>query len=112
MVKIINREKLIENGETSNIRRGRDLALQCLEQAVNAAEPKRLIKAKVKVKNDQLQVEDCTFDLGKFKHVYVVGGGKAGGKMAQAIEEILGKNITAGVVNIPYGTSQKTNVIE
>ena len=27
------------------------------------------------------------FDLGTFKHVYVVGGGKAGGKMAQAIEK-------------------------
>jgi glycerate-2-kinase len=112
MVKIINKEKLIENGETSDLRRGRDLALQCLEQAVNAADPKRLIKAKVKVKKDQLQVEGCTFDLGKFKHVYVVGGGKAGGKMAQAIEEILGKHVTAGVVNIPYGTTQKTNVIE
>jgi glycerate-2-kinase len=112
MVRIINRKKLIENGETPDIRRGRDLALQCLEQAVNAAEPKRLIKAKVKVENDQLQVEGCTFDLGKFKHVYVVGGGKAGGKMAQAIEEILGNHITAGVVNIPYGTSQKTKVIK
>jgi glycerate 2-kinase len=112
MVKIINREKLIENGETSDIRRGRDLALQCIEHAVNAAEPKSLINAKVKVENDQLQVEGCSFDLGKFKHVYVVGGGKAGGKMAQAIEEILGKHLTAGIVNIPYGTSQKTNVIE
>lgn len=112
MIKIINREKLIENGETSDIRRGRDLALQCLEQAVNAAEPKRLIKAKMKVENDQLQVEGLAFDLGKFNHVYVVGGGKAGGKMAQAIEEILGKHVTAGIVNIPYGTSQKTNVIE
>jgi glycerate-2-kinase len=112
MIKIINREKLIENGETSDIRRGRDLAIQCLEQAVNAAEPKRLLKAIMKLENDQLQVEGCTFDLGKFKHVYVVGGGKAGGKMAQAIEEILGKHITAGVVNIPYGTSQKTNIIE
>ncbi len=112
MVKIINREKLIENGETSNIRRGRDLALQCLEQAANAAEPKLLIKAKMKVENDQLQVEGCTFDLRKFKNVYVVGGGKAGGKMVQAIEEILGNHITAGVVNIPYGTGQKTKVIE
>jgi len=112
MVKIINREKLIENGETPDIRRGRDLALLCLEQAVNAADPKRLIKAKVKVKKDRLQVGGCTFDLGKFKHVYVVGGGKAGAKMSQAIEEILGKHVTAGVVNIPYGTSQKTNVIE
>ena len=112
MVKIRNREKLIENGETSNIRRCRDLTLQCLEQAVNAAEPKQLIKAKMKVENDQFQVEGYTFDLRKFKHVYVVGGGKAGGKMAQAIEEILGKHVTAGVVNIPYGASQKTNVIE
>lgn len=112
MAKIINREKLIENGETSNIRKGRDLALQCLEQAVNAIEPKRLIKAKIKVENDQLQVEGYTFDLRKFKNIYVIGGGKAGGKMAQAIEEILGNHITAGAVNIPYGAGQKTKVIE
>ena len=112
MIKIINREKLIENGETLNIRRARELALQCLEQAVNAAEPKRLMKSKMKVENDQLRVDGYTLDLRKFKHVYVVGGGKAGGKMAQAIEELLGKHVTAGVVNIPYGTSQKTNVIE
>ena len=112
MARIINQERLIENGETPFIRRSRDLSLQCLERAVNAADPKQLINAKVKLKNDLLQVEGCTFDLGKFKHVYVVGGGKAGGKMAQAIEEILGKHVTAGIVNIPYGTSQKTNVIE
>jgi glycerate 2-kinase len=112
MIKIINREKLIENGETPDIRRGRDLALECFEQAINAADPKQLIKAKVKVKKDQLQVGDCNFDLGKFKHVYVVGGGKAGAKMSQAIEEILSKHVTAGAVNIPYGTSKKTNVIK
>ena len=57
MVKIINKEKLIENGETSDIRRGRDLALQCLEQAVNAADPKRLIKAKVKVKSGKIRTK-------------------------------------------------------
>jgi len=52
MVKIINRDKLIENGETSNIPRCRDLALLCLEQAVNAGDTKLLIKAKMKVEND------------------------------------------------------------
>ena len=112
MVKILNRNELIENGETSNLRRGRDLTLQCLEQAVNAADPKLLIKAKMRVENNQLKVEGCMFDLRKFKNVYVVGGGKAGGKMAQAMEEILGNHIAAGVVNIPYGTSQETKVIE
>jgi glycerate-2-kinase len=112
MIKIINRKELIENGETSLIRRDREIALNCLEHAVNAVDPEQLLKAKIKMKKDKLQVEGYTFDLGKFKHVYVVGGGKAGGKMAQTIEEILGKHVTAGVVNIPYGTSQKTKVIE
>jgi glycerate 2-kinase len=112
MIQIRNRAQLIENGETPRIRKCRALTLQCLERAVNAADPKQLIKVKVKVENNHLQVEGYTFDLRKFKHVYVVGGGKAGGKMAQTIEEILGPHLTAGVINIPYGTKQKTHVIE
>jgi glycerate 2-kinase len=112
MIHIRNKEKLIKNGQTSLIREYRALSLQCLERAVSAAEPKQLIKAKVKVEKSCLQVEGYAFDLRKFKHVYVVGGGKAGGKMAQAIEEILGKHVTAGVVNIPYGTKQRTRIIE
>ena len=112
MIKILNREELIANGESSVFRRGRELALQCLERAVNAVEPKLLIREKMSVKNGQLLVEGCRFDLGRFKHVFVVGGGKAGGEMALAVEEIMGKYVTAGVVNVPYGSSQKTNVIE
>ena len=112
MIDIINGEKLIENGETSLIRKWRAATLQCIERAINAVEPKQLMKVKLKVKNNHLQIEGYTFDLGKFKHVYVVGGGKAGSKMAQAIEEILGKRVTAGLVNIPYGTKQRTDTIE
>jgi glycerate 2-kinase len=112
MTQIKNREKLIKNGETWGLRKCRSLALDCLERAGNAAEPKQLMKAKIKVENSLLQVDGYSFDLDKFKHVYVVGGGKAGGKMAQAIEEILGNHVTAGVVNIPRGTRQETQVIE
>ena len=112
MMQIRNREQLIKNGKTPIMRKCRALTLQCLEQAVNASEPKQLIRGKVKVENNCLQVESCSFDLSKFKNVYVVGGGKAGSKMAQAIEEILGKRVTAGAINVPYGTRQKTQVIE
>ncbi len=112
MIQIKNQDDLIENGETPSIRKCRALTLQCFEQTVNAVEPKHLMKSKIKVENDQLQVEGYTFDLKNFKHIYVVGGGKAGGKMAQAIEEILGNHITAGIVNIPYGTRQRTQWIE
>ena len=108
MIQIRNRWQLIENGETPLIRECRALSLQCLEKAVNAVEPKQLIKIKMKVENNNLKVEGYSFDLRKFKNVYVVGGGKAGGEMAQAIEELLGKQVTAGVVNVPYGTKQGT----
>ena len=64
------------------------------------------------MKNGSLTVGNRTFKLRKFKHVYVVGGGKASGVMAQAIEEILGEKLTAGVVNVPYGTLRTTKVIE
>ena len=57
---------------------------------MNAAEPKQLIKVKVKVESNQLHVDGHTFELRKFKHVYVVGAGKAGGKMAQSIERGIG----------------------
>jgi glycerate 2-kinase len=112
MIKIRNREKIIANGRTPRLRRCRAMALECFEHAVNAVEPKQLVKSKMKVENSLLQVNGYSFDLKKVKNIYVVGGGKAGGKMAQAIEELLGNHVTAGAVNIPYGTKQNTQVIE
>ncbi len=112
MIEIKNRNKLIQNGRTAYTRKCRTLALKCIENAVNASDPKKLMKSKLEVKKEHLIVECCNFDLAKFKHVYVVGGGKAGGKMAQAVEEILGKHVTSGFVNIPYGSRQITHVIE
>jgi glycerate 2-kinase len=112
MIQIKNRERLVSNGETQSIRERRAIALECVERAINAADPKQLVKGKLRVDNCHLEVEGFSFDLSKLRHVYVVGGGKAGTKMAQAIEEALGSHVTAGIVNIPYGTFQKTNVIE
>jgi glycerate-2-kinase len=112
MIEVRNREQLIENGETPLIRKARALVINCVEKAVRAVEPKQLMKNKVKLENNHLCVDSLTFDLMRFKHVYVVGGGKAGGAMAQAIEEILGDHVTAGVVNVPYGTAHGTRVVE
>ncbi len=39
--------------------------------------------------------------IGKYKHIYVIGFGKAGYKMALGAEKILGKKITKGLVNVP-----------
>jgi glycerate-2-kinase len=41
-----------------------------------------------------------------------MGGGKASGSMAEVLEEILGKRITEGIVNVPHGDKHKTGVIK
>jgi glycerate-2-kinase len=64
------------------------------------------------LKNSTLHVNGYAFDLKKFKNIYVVGGGKASGAMAEALEEVLGKHIKKGLVNVPRGSEHKRGIIE
>ena len=112
MAQITNRQQIIKNGQTPTIQRARSIALKSLQCAINAADPKQLVHSKVKIENSCLRIENSIFMLENFKHVYVVGGGKAGAAMALAIEEILRSRITAGIVNVPYGVKKETRVIE
>jgi glycerate-2-kinase len=111
MITIKNKETIIKNSETLLNRKARMLALKSLEAALNAADPKQIIKSKVLLKNSTLIVEGYPFDLRKFKNVYVIGGGKASGSMAEALERVLGSFIKMGFVNIPYGSKHKTEII-
>ena len=90
IAKIENRKQLIENAETPLLRKARQIALQTLEHALSAANPKNLLKAKVRLDNSNLHAGIHSFNLKKFRKIYVVGGGKAGGAMAEAIEEVNG----------------------
>jgi hydroxypyruvate reductase len=51
-------------------------------------------------------------DVSRFRNVYVVGAGKAGASMAQAAERVLGRRITAGLINVKYGHLAKLRRIE
>ncbi len=112
MVSIKNGEKLVENGETPLNRKARALALKGLDSAVNAVGPKKIVKSKLSLKNSVLKANGYFFDLKRFRNIYVVGGGKASGSMAQAIEHVLGNRITDGLVNIPRGNKHKTDIIK
>ncbi|MGC8895541.1 MAG: glycerate kinase type-2 family protein [Candidatus Bathyarchaeia archaeon] len=112
MITIKNKEKLIDNGETQLNRKARELALKSLESALNAVDPKQIIKSKVLLKNSTLHVDKYSFDLKKFRNVYVIGGGKASGSMAEALEQVLGRIIRMGLVNVPYGSKHKTDIIK
>ena len=112
MATIKNKEELIRNGETKLNQKARALALRSLESALNAVDPKQIIKSKLLLKNLTLHVNGYSIDLKKFKNIYVIGGGKASGSMAEALEQVLGNSITKGLVNVPRSSKNKTDIIK
>ena len=109
---IKNKEQLVKNGETQLDRKARALALKSLEFALDAVDPKRIIKSKLSLKSSTLKVNSHSFSLKKFRDIYVIGGGKASGSMAEALEELLGNHIKSGLVNVPRGIKNKTKIIK
>jgi glycerate 2-kinase len=75
-------------------------ALAIFRAALAAADPARAVR------------KHWTVDTARYRDIYVVGAGKAGASMAQAVERKLGKRITAGVVNVKYGHTAPLKRIE
>lgn len=111
MVAIKNKQVLIEKGRTGRIQEARKIALNSLEYSINAVNPKTIVTSRMVLKNDTLEVGGYSFNLNWYRNIYVVGGGKAAGPMAEAIEDVLGEKIAFGTVNVPYGTTTKTSII-
>jgi len=111
MIAIQNKNQLIENGGTPLNRKARKLTLESLEAALNAVDPHRIVKSRIHLGDSKLEIDSHTFDLDKYDHVYVVGGGKASGSMAEGLEEVLGNRISKGIVNVPEGNKTKTRII-
>ena len=78
-------------------------AAQILDQALRAADPRPAIARTLRVEGDALVVAETTHPLPSHGRVIVVGAGKAGAAMAQAVEDILGDRVTAGVVAVKTG---------
>ncbi len=76
-------------------------ALQIFRAALAAADPAKAVARHLEKLN-----------VSRFRNIYVIGTGKAGASMAQAAERILGRRITAGLVNVKYGHLAKLRRIE
>jgi len=105
MVNIKNAHELLRNARSSLDRKARQIAINALNLSLEAVDPKVIIHSQVNIKGDTLNVGNLSFNLHDFKNVFVVGGGKAGGCMAEALEELIGDRITDGIINIPYTRS-------
>jgi len=104
---IKNKEVLISNASSRKDRMARRIALDAIEEAFKEADPKRIMFSKVKLEGEILKINSNLFDLSEYKRIFVLGGGKASGTMAEALEEILKDHITEGIIVVPKGTARK-----
>ncbi|GIU71628.1 MAG: glycerate kinase [Candidatus Nitrosocaldaceae archaeon] len=78
----------------------RKLVLDVIEYVLNACNPRRIILDNVRLEDNILIIKDERIKMN-YKSIYVIGGGKASGYMAEALNTILKDKITAGLVIIP-----------
>jgi hydroxypyruvate reductase len=86
-----------------NLEQMRKEALDVFLAGVRAVEPAAAVKKYCRREGDQLRIHEKAYDLERFKNIYVVGAGKAGGPMAKAMEDILEDRVTEGLVCVKYG---------
>jgi glycerate-2-kinase len=88
----------IENTENA------ELFIEMIKSIIKETEPGRLIRKVVKRRGDILTIIDSgktlSYNLSDFRRIIVIGAGKASGRMATAIEEILCNRLDYGVVNV------------
>jgi glycerate 2-kinase len=97
--------------KSGQVRERRERALAILSAALEAVNPTNAIKRQVSLSDDTLRIGQRIYNLTRYRHIYVIGGGKAGSSMAQAIEDILGGRVTAGLVSVKYGYGAETEII-
>lgn len=85
---------------------------ELFDAALAAVDPYLAIVRAVRVTDGRLHVADASYDLGAFKRILVVGGGKATARMAQAVEALLGARISAGLIVVKEGHGAPLEFIE
>jgi len=94
-----------------NVKRLRQDVEAIFRAGLDAVDSKNAVKRSLKRENNDLTAANSSYDLSAFENVYVVGAGKASAAMAQAVEEILGERVRAGIVNVKYGHSLPLDII-
>ena len=90
----------------------REPILTILAAALKAVDPTEAVQRVLQRTGDHLQIGEQQYDLNQFRRVFVVGAGKAGAPMSQAVEAVLGKRIAAGLVVVKTDHLAETQVIE
>jgi glycerate-2-kinase len=104
---IKNKDELLSHGNV----KGRKIALDILEYALEAVNSYKAVKKMVHTDEGNLIVANLKFNLSKVRDIYVLGAGKATMPIGMALEDILGEKITDGLIIVKRGQKRKLNRI-
>lgn len=96
---------IIKNWDELATTKLRRQALKIIESGIERVLPRAIMKSAVSYDavSKSLKVKDTTYSTAKSR-IFVIGGGKASGLMAEALENTIGaKNIFTGIVNCKGG---------
>jgi len=89
-----NRKQIINNGQTSELKKVREDILDILSSAIDAVDPYNAVITRFD--NNKILLDTTTIDLSNFKKIYLVGFGKASVGMAQAVCDSV--DVKSGIV--------------
>ena len=90
----------------------RQPVLDIMTAALAAADPFAAVQRSMRVDGEWLHLKSHAYDLRTFDRILVLGAGKAGGPMSQAVEACLGGRIETGLVVVKDEHETLTETIE
>ena len=95
-----------------NEKRLRKDAQAIFRAALKAADPMEAVLRHLRVDGNRLIAGRLHYRLDDYRRVWVIGAGKASAAMARAVEKVLGKRISGGLINVKYGHLAKLRRVE
>jgi hydroxypyruvate reductase len=86
-------------------------ALSIFEAGLKAADAGQAVRRHLRFQKSTVEIHGRAYELSAFDGIYVVGAGKAAGKMAEAIETLLGDRLRAGIVNVKRGHTVPLEIV-
>ena len=92
---------------------GEDIT-RVLAAAIQAVDPYQAISRHMRLMDEDLHLGGRTYALRRYRRIFLVGAGKAGLPMTQAVVDVLGSRIVDGVVIVKegYGGPDKVGTVK
>jgi len=100
------------NAPADVLQKTRDDAVAIFHKGLEAVAPDAAVRRYCRRDGSRLTIGNQSFQLDSFQKIFVVGAGKATAPMAATLEELLGDELTEGVITVKYGHTAPLSKIE